>query len=117
MATLARRQHWDADGGGVGVDVVDIDVHAGGNGFAAFERARSAGLADGWAWLVRTPSGGVHAYYLRRPVDEQRSWQVPESARRLPGRRRLHRCSAVAGIDDGRPYELITVAQHRATPR
>ena len=48
-----------------GVDVVDVDVHPNGTGFPAFERARRAGLVDGWAWLVRTPSGGVHAYFLR----------------------------------------------------
>src|SRR5689334_19717376 len=40
-----------------GVVVVDVDVHPGGTGFERFERARSAGLAEGWGWLVRTPSG------------------------------------------------------------
>ncbi len=60
-----------------GVLVVDIDVHPGGSGFAAFERARSHGLADAWGWLVRTPSGGIHAYYPAAPGQEQRSWQVP----------------------------------------
>lgn len=66
-------------GGASAVDVVDVDVHDGGNGFAAFERARSAGLVEGWAWLVRTPSGGVHAYFLRSRTGGpagQRSWQV-----------------------------------------
>ncbi len=62
-----------------GVLVVDIDVHPGGSGFAAFERARSDGLADGWGWLVRTPSGGVHAYYPAATGHEQRSWQVPSA--------------------------------------
>jgi hypothetical protein len=60
-----------------GIDVVDVDVHTTGSGFPAFERARGAGLADGWAWLVRTPSGGVHAYFLRRTGGGQRSWQIP----------------------------------------
>jgi len=60
-----------------GVLVVDVDVHAGGSGFAAFDRARSQGLADTWGWLVRTPSGGIHAYYPAAPSQEQRSWQVP----------------------------------------
>src|SRR3954454_9173243 len=46
-----------------GVLVVDVDVHAAGSGYPAFERACRAGLADGWAWLVRTPSGGLHAYF------------------------------------------------------
>lgn len=60
-----------------GVDVVDVDVHPAGSGFQSFEHARQADLVTGWSWLVRTPSGGVHAYF---PVDagrEQRSWQMP----------------------------------------
>lgn len=62
-----------------GILVVDIDVHAGGSGFAPFERARSEGLALHWGWMVRTPSGGVHAYYPSVPDQEQRSWQVPSA--------------------------------------
>jgi hypothetical protein len=62
-----------------GVLVVDVDVHPGGHGFAAFERARSEGLGDHWGWLVRTPSGGVHAYYPPGAEQEQRSWQVPSA--------------------------------------
>src|SRR4051795_11339272 len=37
-----------------GVLVVDVDVHSGSSGFVAFERARAAGLAGAWGWLVRT---------------------------------------------------------------
>ena len=66
-------------GARTGVLVVDVDVHAGGSGFEAFERARSEGLADRWGWLVRTPSGGVHAYYPTGGDQEQRSWQVPSA--------------------------------------
>lgn len=62
-----------------GVVVVDVDVHAETSGFSAFERARAEGLADGWGWLVRTPSGGVHAYYSSSDV-EQRSWQAPRAS-------------------------------------
>ena len=64
-------------GATTGLLVVDVDVHSGGSGFDAFERARSAGLADSWGWMVRTPSGGLHAYYPVVPGQEQRSWQVP----------------------------------------
>lgn len=60
-----------------GVLVVDVDVHSGASGFAAFERARREGFGDAWAWLVRTPSGGLHAYYPNVRGQEQRSWQVP----------------------------------------
>ena len=66
-------------GARTGVLVVDVDVHAGGSGFEAFERARSERLADRWGWLVRTPSGGVHAYYPTGGDQEQRSWQVPSA--------------------------------------
>src|SRR6478735_5000292 len=66
-------------GAGAGVVVVDVDVHHGGSGFAAFERARAQGLAEGWGWMVRTPSGGIHAYYPSAPDLEQRSWQVPSA--------------------------------------
>lgn len=62
-----------------GVVVVDVDVHAETSGFSAFERARAEGLADGWGWLVRTPSGGVHAYYPSSDV-EQRSWQAQRAS-------------------------------------
>lgn len=64
-------------GARTGVLVVDVDVHSEGSGYGAFERARSAGLAEGWGWLVRTPSGGLHAYYPTAPGVEQRSWQAP----------------------------------------
>lgn len=66
-------------GSHTGVLVVDIDVHSGGSGFEAFERARAEGLGDRWGWLVRTPSGGVHAYYPAGIHQEQRSWQVPSA--------------------------------------
>ncbi len=66
-------------GARTGVLVVDVDVHSGGSGFQAFERARSEGIGDHWGWLVRTPSGGVHAYYPTGADVEQRSWQVPSA--------------------------------------
>ncbi len=62
-----------------GLVVVDVDVHTAGSGYAAFERSRASGLTEGWGWLVRTPSGGLHAYYPATPEVEQRSWQVPSA--------------------------------------
>jgi hypothetical protein len=62
-----------------GVLVVDVDIRGSASGFEAFERARSERLADRWGWLVRTPSGGVHAYYPSSGDQEQRSWQVPSA--------------------------------------
>jgi len=60
-----------------GFEVVDVDVHPAGSGYAAFGRAQRAGLVDGWAVIVRTPSGGLHAYYPASPDDPHRSWQAP----------------------------------------
>jgi bifunctional DNA primase/polymerase-like protein len=50
--------------GAPGPDVLDVDQHGpAGNGFAAFSRLWAAGLLDGAAAYVRTPSGGLHAYF------------------------------------------------------
>ena len=60
-----------------GVEVVDVDRKTGGRtGFGSFERARRAGLVGGWLVLVRTPSGGMHAYYPADPGRPQPSWQA-----------------------------------------
>ncbi|HEX4400124.1 MAG TPA: bifunctional DNA primase/polymerase [Galbitalea sp.] len=66
-------------GAASGIDVVDIDNHPQGSGFAPFERARRAGLVSGWAALIRTPSGGIHAYYPADPNRRQQSWQAPRA--------------------------------------
>jgi len=59
-----------------GVEVVDVDRKAAGSGFAAFDRARRAGLVPDWLALVRTPSGGLHAYFPADPGRPQASWQA-----------------------------------------
>ena len=58
------------------VEVVDIDVHGRVRGFAAFELARREGLVDRWQALVKTASGGMHAYYPADPDRVQASWQA-----------------------------------------
>jgi hypothetical protein len=63
-----------------GFDVLDVDVHPGGSGFSALRRARQAGLVEGWAALVRTPSGGLHLYFpVAAEGDEQASWAIPRA--------------------------------------
>ena len=59
-----------------GVEVVDVDRKAGRSGFGSYEQARQAGLLGGWLVLVRTPTGGMHAYYPADPARRQRSWQA-----------------------------------------
>ncbi|HIZ36701.1 MAG TPA: bifunctional DNA primase/polymerase [Candidatus Ruania gallistercoris] len=88
-------------GAASGAVVVDVDVHGQVDGRTGFDRAARAGLVDGWELLVRTPTGGMHAYYPATPGTEQRSWQaaragidfrgdggyiiVPPSARSIEG--------------------------------
>ncbi|WP_395105269.1 bifunctional DNA primase/polymerase [Actinomadura sp. SCN-SB] len=49
--------------GAPAVDVLDVDVKEAGNGYAAFNRLKRAGLLAGALALVRTPSGGLHTYF------------------------------------------------------
>ncbi len=50
--------------GGPGPDVLDVDQHGeAGNGYPAFARLERAGLVDGASANVRTPAGGMHAYF------------------------------------------------------
>ena len=63
-------------GAASGAVVVDVDVHGPVDGRASFDRAHRAGLVHGWELLVRTPTGGMHAYYPATPGSEQRSWQA-----------------------------------------
>ena len=65
-------------GAASGVEVVDVDVHQTGTGFPAFRAAHREGYAAGWAALVRTPSGGLHAYYSTDPERVQSSWQAAQ---------------------------------------
>lgn len=94
-------------GAASGVVVVDVDVHGPVDGRIGFDRADRAGLVDGWELRVRTPTGGMHAYYPATPDIEQRSWQagragidfrgdggyiiVPPSARSIEGATALYR--------------------------
>jgi len=50
--------------GAPGPDVLDVDQHGpAGNGYTAFAELRRVGLVDGAAAYVRTPAGGMHAYF------------------------------------------------------
>jgi hypothetical protein len=96
------------------VVVVDIDVHGEQSGYPAFERARSARLADGWAWLVRTPSGGLYAYYPATPHVEQRCWQAPSTHVdfRGDGGYIIAPPSRIEVDGTLRQYQVIVVANH-----
>lgn len=102
-----------------GIVVVDVDVHASGSGFDAFERARSAGLVDGWAWLVRTPSGGLHACYPSKPGEDQRCWQIPSQhvdCRGDGGYVVLPPSRATLPSGTVAEYRVVSITDHRPAP-
>lgn len=59
---------------GHGLDVLDIDVHAGGDGYRTLERLHRAGMVPGALAAVRTPSGGTHLYFPSDPDRPQQTW-------------------------------------------
>ncbi|MBO1903250.1 bifunctional DNA primase/polymerase [Leucobacter weissii] len=95
------------------VDVVDVDQKPAGSGFPAFDRARGASLIPGWLALVRTPSGGMHAYFPADPQQPQPSWQASRARVdfRGEGGYVIVPPSRVA-VPDGEPgrYELVGAA-------
>ncbi|MCF4123703.1 bifunctional DNA primase/polymerase [Antribacter sp. KLBMP9083] len=103
-------------GGASGWDVVDVDVHGEESGRDAFEASLRRGLTGGWAFTVRTPSGGLHGYYPN--TARQACWQVPDAHVdfRSDGGYVLVPPSRVV-YDDGASgtYQLTTVT--RQTPR
>ena len=89
--------------GAPGPDVLDVDEHGpAGNGYAAFGQLRNAGLLDGAAAYVRTPSGGLHAYFRG---SDQRNGHLPDC--HLDFRSRGGYVLAPPSQVDGQPYQLI----------
>jgi hypothetical protein len=86
-----------------GPDVLDVDDHGpAGNGYPAFRRLKDAGLLDGATAYVRTPSGGLHAYFTG---SRQRNGHLPGHHLdfRSAGGYVLTQPSRI----DGHPYQLI----------
>ncbi len=89
--------------GAPGPEVLDVDEHGpAGNGYAAFGRLRAAGLLDGAAAYVRTPSGGLHAYFRG---SDQRNGHLPGC--HLDFRSAGGYILAPPSRVDGKPYQLI----------
>ena len=94
--------------GAPGPDVLDVDHHGpAGNGYPAFRRLRAAGLLDGAAIYVRTPSGGLHAYFTG---SSQRNGHLPGHHLDFRSRRRVRPDPA---LPDRRP----ALPAHRTTRR
>lgn len=99
-----------------GFDVVDVDMHDGASGRPAFDASLGAGLTSGWVFTVRTPSGGLHAYFPN--VAEQTCWTTPASVDfRSDGGYIVVPPSRVA-YDDKTvgSYQLAAEASHPAAP-
>jgi Bifunctional DNA primase/polymerase, N-terminal len=93
--------------GAPGPDVLDVDQHGqAGNGFAALARLHAAGLLDGAACYVRTPSGGLHAYFTG---SGQRSGHL--ARHHLDFRSRGGYVLAPPSHVDGRPYQLVRTVE------
>jgi Bifunctional DNA primase/polymerase, N-terminal len=89
--------------GAPGPDVLDVDDHGpAGDGYAAFARLSRAGLLDGASAYVRTPSGGLHAYFTG---SGQRNGHLPRH--HLDFRSRGGYVLAPPSRVGGNPYQLI----------
>ena len=89
--------------GAPGPDVLDVDDHGpAGNGYAAFAKLSKVGLVDGAAAYVRTPSGGLHAYFRG---SGQRNGHLP--GHHLDFRSRGGYILAPPSWVNGKPYQLI----------
>jgi hypothetical protein len=86
-----------------GPDVLDIDQHGpAGNGFAALNRLKRAGLVDGAAALVATPSGGAHLYFAG---SDQRCGKLPRH--HIDFRAQGGYILAPPSQVGGRPYRVV----------
>jgi Bifunctional DNA primase/polymerase, N-terminal len=86
-----------------GPDVLDIDHHGpGATGYPAYNRLRQAGLANGAAAYVRTPAGGMHAYFQG---SQQRNGRLP--SHHLDFRATGGYVVAPPSHVDDRPYRLL----------
>jgi hypothetical protein len=89
--------------GAPGPDVLDVDNHGdAGNGYTAFRQLAAAGLLDGAHAYVRTPSGGLHAYFTG---SAQRNGHLPDH--HLDFRSRGGYVLTPPSRIDGKPYQLI----------
>jgi hypothetical protein len=95
--------------GAPGPDVLDIDEHGpAGNGFDALARLHDAGLLAGASTWVRTPSGGLHAYFAG---SDQRNGHLPGCY--LDFRSSGGYVLAPPSQIGGRPYQLLRESSGR----
>jgi hypothetical protein len=95
--------------GAPGPDVLDVDRHEDGDGFAAFNRLKRAGMLTGARALVRTRSGGLHAYFTGT---DQPCGSLP--AHHLDFKAAGGYVLAPPSAVGGKPYELLDHRPARA---
>jgi hypothetical protein len=89
--------------GAPGPDVLDVDEHGpAGNGYPAFSQLRRVGLAGGAAAYVRTPAGGMHAYFTGT---RQHSGRLP--GHHLDFRSQGGYIVAPPSEVGGKPYQVV----------
>jgi hypothetical protein len=89
--------------GAPGPDVLDVDQHGdAGHGYEAFATLERAGLLDGASAYVRTPAGGMHAYFTG---SHQHNGRLP--SHHLDFRSQGGYILAPPSQIDGNPYRLI----------
>lgn len=88
--------------GAPGPDVLDVDVKPDGSGWAAFNRLKAAGLLTGARALIRTPSGGMHAYFAGTSQPSGRLVRHFLDFKAAGGY-----VLAPPSVVGGRPYELL----------
>ena len=104
-AWFGRHPDWNlaVATGAPGPDVLDVDEHGeAGNGYAALGQLRTAGLLEGATAYVRTPSGGLHAYFTG---SDQRNAHLPGC--HLDFRSRGGYVLTPPSQVDGKPYQLV----------
>jgi hypothetical protein len=93
-----------------GPDVVDVDRHKDGTGFPAFNQLKRAGLVPGPMAVIRTPSGGMHAYYKGT---EQRNGHIPD--KHIDFRSTGGYVVTPPSQVEGRPYVVVSKQPSAAT--
>lgn len=101
---------------GITHDVLDIDVHATGMGYPTVRALHQAGLTEGWAHAVSTPSGGLHLFFPTDPDRPQATWSRGKRHIDFRGTGGYVIVPPSEVLIDGvlRPYEVIATGKNPA---
>ena len=94
-----------------GPDVVDVDKKGEGSGYPAWNELKRAGLVGEPQAVIRTPSGGMHAYY--KGTEHQRNGHLP--AHQIDFRSTGGYVVTPPSQVDGRPYAVVSKQPSAAT--